>query len=330
MAGVGNVIILPASIDELAEIVRISNVVSTDIHEAFVWELSSLGDRVKINSQCSEVLASGEVSRPLDELATRHREQIAAKSDSSYVSRISLSSIVDYQPENQVVTVQAGISLLSLNEFLAQHGQTIPFRRDHGFFKLFEPSLPNLYKLIESGTPHNLMTQHGTWRDWLLASKLVLADGTIVSSGAAVVKNVTGFDLHKLVVGSRGTLGLLAEVTLKTTPLSSLKNSEVEDSNHAHQNWSMHYHRTLRSDWGELVQWIRKECPTFTLDHGAHQAVYSVNDDSEVPVYMDQVYQDFDNMQRPSIDPMTQRLMKRTKEIFDPTYKLNPGEFGFI
>ena len=56
-------------------------------------------------------------------------------------------------------------------------------------------------------------------RDAVLQIRYISADGEIVSSGAPVVKNVSGFNLHKLFVGSFGTLGLVAEVTLRTNPI---------------------------------------------------------------------------------------------------------------
>lgn len=63
---------------------------------------------------------------------------------------------------------------------------------------------------------------HGAWRDWVLGVQLVLADGMIAKAGSLAVKNVAGYDIHKFLVGTRGTLAVVTEVILRTAPLASL------------------------------------------------------------------------------------------------------------
>ncbi|MBG02444.1 MAG: hypothetical protein CL470_09285 [Acidimicrobiaceae bacterium] len=119
------------------------------------------------------------------------------------------SGIVTYKPEEMIVTVRAGTTVADLHEHLKEHGQ--------------RTSLPDrggtIGGAIAVGENDLNVLGKGRVRDAVLQIRYISADGEIISSGAPVVKNVSGFNLHKLLVGSFGTLGLIAEVTLRTNPI---------------------------------------------------------------------------------------------------------------
>lgn len=119
------------------------------------------------------------------------------------------AGIVDYQPSEMVVTVRAGTTVAELHETLAAAGQTsaLPDRGGTvgGAVAVGENRLDRLGR--------------GSARDAVLQVRYVSAEGEIVTGGGPVVKNVSGFNLPKLIVGSLGTLGLIAEVVLRTNPL---------------------------------------------------------------------------------------------------------------
>ena len=119
------------------------------------------------------------------------------------------TGIVDYQPSEMVVTVRAGTTVAELHETLAAAGQTsaLPDRGGTvgGAVAVGENRLDRLGR--------------GSARDAVLQVRYVSAEGEIVTGGGPVVKNVSGFNLPKLIVGSLGTLGLIAEVVLRTNPL---------------------------------------------------------------------------------------------------------------
>jgi glycolate oxidase FAD binding subunit len=123
-----------------------------------------------------------------------------------------LNRVVEYTPENLTVTAECGISLGRLQEVLAAHGQFLPL--DPPFFSI--ATLGGIVSCNASG-PHRLI--YGTLRDMVLGMKVVTADGSIASFGGRCVKNVTGYDMVKGFIGSLGTLGVIAEVTLKVRPL---------------------------------------------------------------------------------------------------------------
>lgn len=123
-----------------------------------------------------------------------------------------LDRIVTYAPADLVVTVEAGITLGALQAELARHGQWLPW----------DPPLrarATLGGLLASGASGPLRLGYGAPRDWLLGMQVAGGDGRLVKSGGRVVKNVAGYDLHKLHLGAFGTLGVIAEATLKVAPL---------------------------------------------------------------------------------------------------------------
>lgn len=122
-----------------------------------------------------------------------------------------LDRVVEYEPADLVVTVEAGVRLVDLQELLSTQRQFLP---------LDPPCDPaaTIGGLIAANAYGPLRHAFGTARDWLIGIRVVHADGSLSKSGGRVVKNVTGYDMHKLYVGSLGSLGVIAEVTLKVAP----------------------------------------------------------------------------------------------------------------
>jgi FAD/FMN-containing dehydrogenase len=114
-------------------------------------------------------------------------------------------------PEDMTVTADASVTLADLQAALRKSRQWLPI----------DPPDPNLtlreiLDRNESG-PHRF--GYGTVRDYVIGLTVKLADGRIVKSGGKVVKNVAGYDLQKLFIGSGGTLGTISEVTFKLRPI---------------------------------------------------------------------------------------------------------------
>jgi glycolate oxidase FAD binding subunit len=80
---------------------------------------------------------------------------------------------------------------------------------------------------------------YGTARDWLVGGRVLHADGTSSKSGGRVVKNVTGYDMHKLHIGALGTLGVIAEATFKLTPLPIAQTSIAIRCGDARTAWEL-------------------------------------------------------------------------------------------
>lgn len=126
-----------------------------------------------------------------------------------------LERVVEYAPEDQVIVVEAGLTLGRLQALARQNGQWLGVDAPHA-------STATLGGLVAVGGFGPRRTRYGAIRDLLLGVTLVRADGAVARGGGKVVKNVAGFDLPKVVAGSLGSLGLIAEVTLRLHPLPEL------------------------------------------------------------------------------------------------------------
>ncbi|MFH1135648.1 MAG: FAD-linked oxidase C-terminal domain-containing protein [Pseudomonadota bacterium] len=125
------------------------------------------------------------------------------------LSSLGLDRILAVDPANQTVTAQAGVTLGRLQEALAGNGQWLPLRLPGGGGR----TLGGIAALGACG-PERLA--HGAPRDLLLGLGFVSGEGRIISAGGQVVKNVAGYDLTRLLVGSAGTLGFLTRLIFRT------------------------------------------------------------------------------------------------------------------
>ena len=119
---------------------------------------------------------------------------------------------LEHIPEDMTATVESGMTLAALQSELARHGQWLPIDPPHA------ESL-TIGQLLDANLSGPRRFGYGTIRDYVIGMKVVLADGTVVSSGGKVVKNVAGYDLMKLFIGAQSTLGSIKETTFKLRPL---------------------------------------------------------------------------------------------------------------
>jgi FAD/FMN-containing dehydrogenase len=136
------------------------------------------------------------------------------------VSLRRFGAVLSYEPTELVATVQSGVSLSALAERLSREGQFWPLSPPFAEAQ----SVGGVVAADASG-PDRL--GWGTARDLVLGAEAVLPGGDIVRSGGTVVKNVAGYDLLKLMVGSLGTLGILTELSLRLRPMPSCRGLAV-------------------------------------------------------------------------------------------------------
>ena len=123
-----------------------------------------------------------------------------------------LNAVREHSWQDMTCTVEAGCPWSSLQTQLQQHGQMValdPLWPDRA-------TVAGVAATNDSGV---LRHRYGSLRDLILGMTLVLGDGTIAKTGGKVVKNVAGYDLHKLLIGSFGTLGVIAEINFRLHPI---------------------------------------------------------------------------------------------------------------
>ena len=160
----------------------------------------------------AEEAASG--LRKLSEL--KRRVIINGRSDGAVtLSTQALSGIKTYAPDDLYITAGAGTTLDEIQAFLTKDKRQVP---------LVSPwSAATIGGLVAANVNSPQRMLYGSVRDQLLCATVALADGRVIRAGRPVVKNVAGYDLPKIFVGSYGTLGLLVDVTLKLMPLPRAK-----------------------------------------------------------------------------------------------------------
>jgi|HubBroStandDraft_4_1064222.scaffolds.fasta_scaffold41749_2 glycolate oxidase FAD binding subunit len=122
------------------------------------------------------------------------------------------SGIVDYDPQELVLTARTGTPLALIEARLAECGQHLPFEPPH-----FGPAA-TLGGMIASGLAGPARASAGPVRDFVLGARVLTGAGQVLNFGGRVMKNVAGYDVTRLMVGALGTLGVLLEVSLKVMP----------------------------------------------------------------------------------------------------------------
>ena len=128
------------------------------------------------------------------------------------VDTTGLTGVVANERSDLVIAARAGTRIQDVATLLAGQGQFVPFDAP-------VPLYGTLGGALAAGWLGPRRHCYGRVRDYLLGSTIVLADGTIARAGGMVVKNVAGYDMTRLYVGSFGTLGVLVQANLKTIPL---------------------------------------------------------------------------------------------------------------
>jgi glycolate oxidase FAD binding subunit len=232
---------------------------------------------------------------------------------------VRLSGIVEHDVADQVVVVRTGTTLAELQFELGKHGQCLPIC----------PVVPlapgaTLGGMVSLNLAHALESRFGAWRDWIVGATVVRPDGTVARCGSKVVKSVAGYDVMKLFVGARGTLGVLTELILRTCPVKALPKPDlIIHRDFGAAGWVQ---RTLRSDFDKACQAAGEQL--LAASPGS-STLYLSGKPQRFPE--DKLVGWGQGAQNLQIEDATLRqTMRRAKNALDPEAKLNAGEFGFL
>lgn len=146
------------------------------------------------------------------------KDTIGAPCDAQIVDMRGFAGVIDYDPPELVLTVGAGTPLAEIEALVASEGQMLAFDPfDHGAM-LGNSGGATIGGVIAAGVAGPARLSRGGARDHLLGFTAVSGRGETFVAGGKVVKNVTGYDLPKLMAGSWGRLAALTELTLKVLP----------------------------------------------------------------------------------------------------------------
>lgn len=149
-------------------------------------------------------------SDPVTVVGARTHWGVGGKADAAAREVRAPAGVWEYEPSEMTVRCGAGTPVAELAAHLAPSGQMVPL----------DPAddIATVGGVLACGFSGYRRLRYGHVRDLVLQTRHVDASGKVVTAGGPTVKNVSGYDLHRLLVGSLGTLGFLAEVILRTLP----------------------------------------------------------------------------------------------------------------
>lgn len=253
------------------------------------------------------------------------------------------AGVVALEAADMTVTVLAGTPVAAVDDALAGVGQAVA---------LPAPPGATVGGILAVGRSGLLRLGWGPVRDAVLRVRYVSAEGHVVTAGGPTVKNVSGFDLCRLLVGSLGTLGLLAEVTLRTRPLPATERWLTAEADPFSLVRALH--RPLSVLWDGVTTWVL--LAGHPGDVAAEAAAHGLVDAPGPPplpphrwslrpgelrglaspppggvpgrfvaeVGVGVVHADVPPPPR-SVEPAVAGLHHRIKDLFDPTGRLAPG-----
>jgi len=140
--------------------------------------------------------------------------------DGLHISTKKLNQVLEFRPDDLVIRAQAGTTLEEIQSIASKSGLMLPIPPpEYGWLGYPGNTIGGLLAL---GLAHFWQNTTGLARDWIIAARTLSPTGDELEFGAQVVKSVAGFDVHRSLVGSRGGLLILTEVTLRLFPIKLL------------------------------------------------------------------------------------------------------------
>lgn len=159
-----------------------------------------------------QVRAAQADRRPLRLLGSGSKDFYGHPTQGEPMVLTEYQGVIEYEPSELVITVKGGTTVSEIKELLARNRQFLPFEPP-----LFGPEA-TIAGCVASGLAGPRRAQAGGVRDFILGIRLIDGQGRVMTFGGQVMKNVAGYDVSRLLAGSLGTLGILAELSIKVLP----------------------------------------------------------------------------------------------------------------
>jgi glycolate oxidase FAD binding subunit len=187
-----------------------------DKNEAVAVDTQRVRDAKDVEQVVRAAIAS---EQPLEIIGHGSKRRIGQPMATNALLDLSaLNAVTSYEPNELIITVQAGAPLADVKSLIDSRNQQFAFEPIDTAALLGTPSLGTIGGMIGAGLAGPRRIKAGGARDHLLGAHAVSGFGDSFKAGGRVVKNVTGYDLCKLLAGSWGTLAVMTEVTLKVMP----------------------------------------------------------------------------------------------------------------
>jgi glycolate oxidase FAD binding subunit len=180
------------------------------------------------------------------------------------------NGVVDYEPTELVITAKCGTPLVEMQNLLDKQNQMLPFEPPH-----FGEGA-TLGGCVAAGLSGPRRAAAGALRDYVLGAKIVDGRGRELAFGGQVMKNVAGYDVSRLLAGSLGTLGLIAEVSLKVLPRPAASRTLRQQMTQsaaldAMNRWAGQPLPITASAWHDGTLWLRLEGRAAALEPAARE-----------------------------------------------------------
>jgi glycolate dehydrogenase FAD-binding subunit len=196
---------------ELGAIVGDANVRAPSAHEAraasVIAEPCDAGAVAELVRKCeADALALAPIG------GARTLAQMRPAPVAAGVSLARMNRVIAYEPDDMTIIAEAGITLEALNALTASRGQRLPADPPN-------PARTTLGAMVAAAHAGPIRLSEGTVRDLLIGVRFAAHGARMIHGGGQVVKNVAGYDLMKVMVGSFGTLGIVTETTFRVRPI---------------------------------------------------------------------------------------------------------------
>jgi glycolate oxidase FAD binding subunit len=230
-----------------------------------------------------------------------------------------MRGVTEWSPDDLVVVAKAGTTVAELNEELRSKNQMLGVPSYTTPIGALTAGLPGtLGGLVAANLPTRWEGRCRNARYWVLGLTFIKADTTLIRCGSKAVKNVAGYDVQKLIVGSWGTLGIATEVILRTQPL---KHFDDEPRSVWNAEAPLCIARTLKTEIDGYISANPIQNPIIDNETGTLWA--RAVKPAAKPKSGWVLNAGFGEDDRPTLENVD--IMRQIKQVMDPLNRLNPG-----